>query len=280
MGILSIKGECMKLKNSRKTWLNNRQVTEIRLYRAVGRKYAREVMLSFLGMLLALIMTALLAMPHLMREPIEVAAVPEIIQESPASSEVVIDHPERTEKDELLLLVNADNALPQDMKIVTRSYDGVEINAVIYIDLCALMDAAYHDDVTLWLASGYRSVEKQREILERAVSNRMSSGMTEEEALEDALMTIQSPGHSEHHTGMAIDFNDVKFDFENTETYTWLRANAAAYGFVERYPREKEAVTGIAYEPWRFRYVGREHARKMYELNMCLEEYVEYLYGE
>lgn len=270
----------MKLKKSRKIWLNNRQVTEIRLYRAVGRKYAREVMLSFLGMLLALIMTALLAMPHLMREPIEVAVVPEIIQESPASSEVVINHPERTEKDELLLLVNADNALPQDMKIVTRSYDGVEINAVIYIDLCALMDAAYHDDVTLWLASGYRSVEKQREILERAVSNRMSSGMTEEEAREDALMTIQSPGHSEHHTGMAIDFNDVKFDFENTETYTWLRANAAAYGFVERYPKEKEAVTGIAYEPWHFRYVGREHARKMYELNMCLEEYVEYLYGE
>ena len=64
-----------------------------------------------------------------------------------------------------------------------------------------------------------------------------------------------------------------------TKAYTWLQEHAAEYGFVERYPKGKESITGIDYEPWHYRYVGKEHAQRMNELNMCLEEYVAFLKG-
>ena len=101
-----------------------------------------------------------------------------------------------------------------------------------------------------------------------------------EKAYEDARITIQAPGYSEHHTGLAVDFNDVEDDFRETEAYTWLQEHAAEYGFVERYPKGKESITGIDYEPWHYRYVGKEHAQRMNELNMCLEEYVAFLKGD
>lgn len=80
--------------------------------------------------------------------------------------------------------------------------------------------------------------------------------------------------------GLAVDFNDVEDDFRETEAYTWLQEHAAEYGFVERYPKGKESITGIDYEPWHYRYVGKEHAQRMNELNMCLEEYVAFLKGD
>ena len=121
-------------------------------------------------------------------------------------------------------------------------------------------------------------MEEQERILENAIQNRMNDyGMTREEAEENALLTIQKPGHSEHHTGLAVDFNNVARDFENTDAYAWLMENAEKYGFVERYPEDKEEITGIDYECWHFRYVGRDNAAAMNELGMCLEEYVLYL---
>lgn len=69
-------------------------------------------------------------------------------------------------------------------------------------------------------------------------------------------------------------------DFRETKAYTWLQEHAAEYGFVERYPKGKESITGIDYEPWHYRYVGKEHAQRMNELNMCLEEYVAFLKGD
>ncbi|MBP3704991.1 MAG: D-alanyl-D-alanine carboxypeptidase family protein, partial [Clostridia bacterium] len=175
-----------------------------------------------------------------------------------------------------LVLVNDEVEIPEDFILTTRAYGGVEVNALMYTDLCAMLDDARDAGHTLWLASGYRSVEKQESILERAVQNRMRSGMTRGEARENALLTIQEPGHSEHHTGLAVDFNRVNYDFENSGAYAWLQEHAAEYGFVERYPEGKESITGIKYEPWHYRYVGREHAEKMNELGMCLEEYVTY----
>ena len=100
--------------------------------------------------------------------------------------------------------------------------------------------------------------------------------MTREAAEADARKTIQAPGYSEHHTGLAIDFNEVAYGFAESGAYAWLRAHAAEYGFVERYPEDKAAVTGIDYEPWHYRYVGRTHAVRMQALGLCLEEYIAY----
>ena len=82
---------------------------------------------------------------------------------------------------------------------------------------------------------------------------------------------------SEHSLGLAADFNNVKPEFENTREFAWLVENAENYGFVLRYKKEKKNITKVNYEPWHWRYVGKEHAIKMNELDMCLEEYVEYL---
>ena len=141
-------------------------------------------------------------------------------------------------------------------------------------DLSALLEAAESRGVWLWVASGYRSRRRQEDILESAIQERMAQGLPREQARAKALETIARPGHSEHETGLALDFNDVSQGFQETEAYQWLRQHGAAYGFIQRYQREKEAVTGVKAEPWHFRYVGREHALAMERLGLCLEEYV------
>ena len=88
---------------------------------------------------------------------------------------------------------------------------------------------------------------------------------------------INKPGTSEHNLGLAVDFNYVNLDFENTKAFTWLKENAEDYGFILRYRKDKEDITKVEYEPWHWRYVGKEHAKKINELDMCLEEYIDYL---
>lgn len=179
--------------------------------------------------------------------------------------------------DPLLVLVNADNSIPNDWQVTPCLIDDEIVDMRMYSALTDMIAAAENDGVWFWIASGYRSVELQEEILNRAISENINSGMTDEEAEREALKTIARPGHSEHHTGLAIDFNDVSDDFEQTEAYRWLCENAADYGFVQRYEKDKVEITGIDNESWHYRYVGKEHALKMKSLNMCLEEYIEYL---
>ena len=141
----------------------------------------------------------------------------------------------------------------------------------------ALLAAAGEENVWLWTASGYRSEERQQALLDHAVRENREAGMEAGQALEDALRTIALPGHSEHQTGLALDFNDVSGDFALTEAYRWLQEHGAEYGFIQRYPAGKESVTGIAEESWHYRYVGRPHAQAMKRLGLCLEEYVLYV---
>lgn len=105
----------------------------------------------------------------------------------------------------------------------------------------------------------------------------MKQGKTQEEADKLTLEYINKPGGSDHNLGLAVDFNYVDNSFAKTSEYKWLLKNAENYGFILRYPEDKEDKTKIAYESWHWRYVGEENAKRMNELNMCLEEYVEYL---
>ena len=123
--------------------------------------------------------------------------------------------------------------------------------------------------------SGWRSMREQREIWD---------GSMAENGTEFTRKYVALPGCSEHQTGLAIDLalrsDNIDFirpDFPYDGICGRFRALAADYGFVERYQSGKEGVTGIAAEPWHFRYVGRPHARIMCEMGLCLEEYVEYL---
>ncbi len=179
--------------------------------------------------------------------------------------------------DPFLVLVNDEVPLPDSWE-VTPSFIGEEsVDIRIYDQLSSMIRDAQADGVSIWVCSGYRSVEDQEIILNREIELHKNEGMSEEEARELSLRTIARPKHSEHHTGFVVDLNDVDDAFEETETYRWLSEHAEDYGFVQRYRSDKVDITGIDNESWHYRYVGVENAREMNRLNMCLEEYVEYL---
>jgi len=98
-----------------------------------------------------------------------------------------------------------------------------------------------------------------------------------EEARKLTLQVINEPKTSEHNLGLAVDFNYVNEEFDETKAFEWLQENAEDYGFILRYRQDKEDITKVDYEPWHWRYVGVENAKEINRLDMCLEEYVEYL---
>jgi D-alanyl-D-alanine carboxypeptidase len=115
-----------------------------------------------------------------------------------------------------------------------------------------------------FIASGYRTREKQQQLYEAA----------------DDKSYLQTPDHSEHQTGLAVDIAYTgigQSQFGDTAEGRWLAQNAWKYSFILRYPEDKRDVTGIAFEPWHFRYVGQPHATYCYENDICLEEYIQLL---
>lgn len=127
---------------------------------------------------------------------------------------------------------------------------------------------------SIWIQSAYRSYEKQKTLFDNKVKEYVKQGKSQEEAEVLAQKLVQRPESSEHHLGLAVDFNYVNNEFENTAAFEWLQEHAAEYGFILRYPKDKGDITGISYEPWHWRYVGKEHAKKIKEQGICLEEYV------
>lgn len=176
----------------------------------------------------------------------------------------------------LCVLVNGEVPLPEDWEFLPFLVDDEVVDRRMARDLSDMVRAAAEDNVWLWVASGYRSRERQRWILETAIEENRQTGMGEKEAETEALKTIALPGHSEHETGLAVDFNQVSGDFANTEAYRWLREHGADYGFVQRYRAEKVSITGVEEESWHYRYVGKQAAQEMERLDLCLEEYVLY----
>lgn len=181
-----------------------------------------------------------------------------------------------------LTLVNYENTLSEDFKIELASIDDIrkfDKRAISKLNQM-LLDMKNDNIKGVWVQSSYRSVEEQEKVFNEQVSKYIQMGKTKKEAEEMTLKIINKPGTSEHNLGLAVDFNYVNLDFEDTKGFKWLKENAEKYGFVLRYKKEKEDVTKVDYEPWHWRYVGEEHAKKMNELDLCLEEYIEYLKGE
>lgn len=193
-----------RLKQPQKRKKHNRIPARILKSRA-------RLLLSGAGCIAAvLIITALLAMPHQNAEPIEAAASPEAAPGTAAESisdkasvlSKTTSAPESAFQqlgDWRLVLVNSEVPLPDDFQMTPTLFDTITVNSKMYPELTALINAAYNDEINLWIASGYRSVEEQESVLDRAVQRRMADGMTYEKAYEDARITIQAPGYSEHH---------------------------------------------------------------------------------
>lgn len=180
-----------------------------------------------------------------------------------------------------LKLVNKDNSVSRDyVPELEELDDGIQFDKRAISYLQDMINEMYKEKITkVWVQSAYRSYEKQEELFNKKVKFYKDQGKQQEEAEELAQKLVQRPEMSEHNLALAADFNTVTNDFENTKAFEWLKEHAQDYGFILRYPKDKQDITGISYESWHWRYVGVEHAKVMKEKGYCLEEYIEYLKG-
>lgn len=190
---------------------------------------------------------------------------------------------------EYLILVNKDNKLPDDYEpsgLVdirdTRSDRAAEkmVDVAETALHAFLNEAAFYgyDDITV--TSGYRSIAKQSSLFNYYVSQEMAKGKDETSAIAAASVYSAYPGTSEHHTGLCVDMHNLPAasqSFGSSDAAKWLAANAHRFGFILRFPQDKEDITTYMWEPWHFRFVGIHHATAIYEDGLCLEEYIELL---
>ncbi len=178
-----------------------------------------------------------------------------------------------------LILVNRDYILPDGYKpkltqAVESGYSDITLDERVAPHYYKMYKAAYEDGIHLVPISGYRSVTRQKNNFERKINYYIDQGYSKVEATQKAATIILPPGTSEHNAGLAMDICSLEQDFENTKEFRWLCENAADYGFILRYPKDKQDITKIIYEPWHWRYVGVEAAKEMKASGQCLEEYL------
>lgn len=179
-------------------------------------------------------------------------------------------------------LVNAQNPLPDDFTPALAEIPGAggrEFDERAVDALTQMLQDGNAQGLSLMVCSAYRSIARQDYLFNSMLQDYMAKGYSEEEAYR-ITSTIRTPhGCSEHSTGLAADIVAVSYQtldsgFANTAEGKWLAENCTQYGFILRYPEDKQDVTGIIYEPWHFRYVGKENAQKIKDSGLCLEEYL------
>jgi len=171
-----------------------------------------------------------------------------------------------------VLLVNAQNPVPADYPYDFVEYGGRKVDRSCYEALAAMVRDGRNAGSPCSITEIYRTTDVQWYLWNRRKAAYMEEGY---DAYTANLLTGQSvaiPGHSEHHTGLAVDFNR-----QEANTLRWIKQHCWEYGFILRYPEGKYDQTGIAYEPWHYRYVGIELAAELKESGLCLEEYMQML---
>lgn len=175
---------------------------------------------------------------------------------------------------ELLVLVNKYNQLPSEftqynLVNMGREYtinDGKQylLAGVAYEKYVQMSDAAQQEGLSMKVVSAYRTEDYQRGLYNNRVRTRGKV---------NADNYTARPGFSEHQTGLAVDINSTKSAFEYSSEYKWLQEHAHEYGYILRYPKGKEWITGYSYEPWHYRFVGTEAAKIIYEEGITYEEF-------
>lgn len=204
-------------------------------------------------------------------------------QQTPPQRETETDYSDYdfSADDWRLILVNKQHSIPEDYTFPLGTITGnMQCDERILEELLAMMKAAKEDGVDLVICSPYRDYNRQTYLFERKITRYMNAGMSYMEAYKTASMTVTSPNASEHRIGLAIDFYSSTYKsldagFADTETGKWLYEHSYEYGFILRYPKGKEYITGIEYEPWHFRYVGTEAATVITDRGITLEEFWE-----
>ena len=191
--------------------------------------------------------------------------------------------------DPMMVLVNHTNKMPDNYTFDTKECGSqTAVNKTLQTAACdaflEMQKAAAADGVTVWMQSGYRSVKYQTGLYERKTKYYTDRGYDTATAKEMAAAVVNPPGYSEHNCGLAADLNSPEHTgldegFENTMAFRWLCEHAVEYGFILRYPKGAEDKTEITYEPWHWRYVGRENAAKISASGLCFEDYIAQLHA-
>ncbi len=258
-----------------KRYRNQRRVIILR-----GIKYL--LIITVLLLALAFVLTRFVFKDKVEEENTDTVTVTET-----TAAETEPEEDENIDNKWAMFLVNKNNPLPSDYdsrietRVVFESWREylLDVRAADYLE--NMIAAAKEDGIDLLVVSAYRTIEYQQQNFDKSVQDRIDRGMTQEEAYADTLAEVALPGESEHNAGLALDIMVEEYQnmdddgFEDTEAFAWLDKHAAEYGFILRYPKGKQDVTGIIYEPWHYRFVGLYYANEIKKSGLCLEEYYE-----
>lgn len=180
------------------------------------------------------------------------------------------------------LLINRNNPIPPGYSPVLME---IQDNYFLEKDACnamnCLLNSALKCGISICIFSAYRSSTYQQKLFDNEVKIYIEQGYSYSEAITLASESVALPYTSEHNAGLAVDvsspelFGQTITAFDKTRQFQWLCENAHKYGYILRYPKNKEHITGIMYEPWHFRYVGNPHADIIKSENLVFEEYLE-----
>ena len=200
--------------------------------------------------------------------------------------------PDSNANDWNLVLVGPKNKIEKEVaesQLTTLSDNSHQVDSRIAKDYEEFSEAATEAGFPLVVISAFRSVDSQKEVFDTNVNGLISgNGMSEEDAIAKTKETITEPGYSEHHTGLAIDVVDPDWynsyssqvldaSYGDHPGAKWIAENAPKYGFIIRYLKDRQDITGITYEPWHIRYVGKENAEYISKHDLTLEEFLKQL---
>ncbi|HCC35667.1 MAG TPA: D-Ala-D-Ala carboxypeptidase VanY [Ruminococcaceae bacterium] len=180
-----------------------------------------------------------------------------------------------------MVLVNKTHALPEGFEPALSAINGGDYSfdsrAVKYLE--NMIKDCKNAGLSPLICSAYRSINKQTQLFNDRVAMNKAKGQSQEEAVAAAATIVAVPGTSEHNLGLAADIVATSYQIlddaqGDTAECKWLYENCHKYGFILRYPKNKQAITGIIYEPWHFRYVGVDVATEIMSQGICLEEYL------
>ncbi|MBP8640116.1 MAG: M15 family metallopeptidase [Oscillospiraceae bacterium] len=177
-------------------------------------------------------------------------------------------------------LVNKENLLSADFAPeLTAIENGQYFDSRAVEALNEFVAAAKAEGLTVYITSSYRNYATQESLFNNKVNQYISSEGSKEAASEKAKTIVAYPGTSEHQLGLACDIVDKYYQYMNetladTELSKWMAAHSAEYGFILRYPKDRTDITGVMFEPWHFRYVGKEAAGYITAKALTYEEFV------
>lgn len=178
-----------------------------------------------------------------------------------------------------LRLVNKGNPLPRDFSVETAEAAEGQLDSRAASALSQMVSDMEAQGLSPVVCSSFRTWEEQEALHQNKVNRLLSQGYSLASAEEEASRWVVPAGTSEHQLGLAADIvaadcQVLEEEQENTPEQQWLMAHCQEYGFILRYPRDKQGLTGVGYEPWHYRYVGVEAAQEIMSQGLCLEEYL------